>query len=105
MGGTLPGQPPLRTWGGQGSGALCALCAETIGPDQCEYEFEYANASPARGRAAVHVHVECYSVWERARPAAQVAQTGLGLGRLSGSKRDARISRRGLDPEHGSDSS
>lgn len=73
IGDTLPGQPPLRTWGGQGSGATCAICAEPITPDQCEYEFEYAKAGAARGCATVYVHVQCYSAWELERPAPQLA--------------------------------
>jgi hypothetical protein len=73
--GGLPGQPPLRTWGGLGSGSKCAICAAEIRPDQCEYEFEYASTGSARGRTTVHVHVQCYSAWELERPATRLAQS------------------------------
>jgi hypothetical protein len=72
--GRLPGQRPAHTWGGRGSGAACAVCAESISPEQFEFELEYARAGNANGLVNLHVHVSCCSTWESERRALQRSQ-------------------------------
>jgi hypothetical protein len=77
--GRLPCQPPARSWGGRGTGAACAICGEQIGPNQLEYELEFARAGSTQGQAGIHVHLQCWSTWELERLAVQ--STGSTHGR------------------------
>lgn len=61
--GQLPGEAPLRTWGSQGSGLLCALCDQPITSDDVEYEIE---AQLDNAIARFRFHRECESVWRGA---------------------------------------
>jgi hypothetical protein len=74
--GSLPREPPARTWGGRGSGAPCAICGAPINPDQPEFEFEYGRVGNGNGPANLHVHVPCCSVWESERKALSWRRTG-----------------------------
>jgi hypothetical protein len=64
--GKLPDRSPERTWGGQGSGTCCAICDEWLRPDEVEFELEFATGSNG-GVENHHVHVCCFSAWERHR--------------------------------------
>ena len=76
--GRLPCQRPARSWGGEGTGAACAICGEQIGPKQLEYELEFTRAG-SQAQARVHVHLQCCSAWELERLALQ--STGSARGR------------------------
>jgi hypothetical protein len=65
--GKLPDRSPERTWGGQGSGTCCAICDERLSPHQVEFELEFATGDDGRGGENCHVHVCCFSAWERQR--------------------------------------
>ena len=56
--GTLPRQPPLRTWGSLtgGGGDLCAVCDERISPGDAEIQ-----ADSADGQHSFY-HPVCYNL-------------------------------------------
>lgn len=56
----MPYREPLRTWAGQGSGAVCNGCGGNIGAHEIEYEIEMpaGNAVPS-----LHFHFVCYRNW------------------------------------------
>jgi hypothetical protein len=58
--GHLPATLPSKTWGGFGSGAVCALCAKSITVDQLETEFE----DPAQRGRIYRLHLQCQAAWE-----------------------------------------
>jgi hypothetical protein len=61
--GSLPAREPAETWGGRGSGAVCALCEKTIEEHQFEYEVE----TSVRGAVqTLRFHVACESAWSGA---------------------------------------
>jgi hypothetical protein len=78
--GKLPGQHPVRTWGGRGSGEPCAICGELIRPNESELEVEYGGAGNGgrngngNGHTNLHLHVGCCSAWEAERRALSAAQ-------------------------------
>lgn len=61
--GRLPLRQPDRQWGGNGSGAHCSICGELIGTSALEFELEFDGDDDAAGRH--HVHVRCFTEWER----------------------------------------
>lgn len=63
----LPDRSPERTWGGPGSGTCCAICDEQLRPDEVEFELEFATGDNGIGGENCHVHVCCFSAWERQR--------------------------------------
>ena len=65
--GKLPDRSPERTWGGPGSGTCCAICGERLRHDEVEYELEFATGDNGKGAENYHVHVCCFSAWERQR--------------------------------------
>ena len=66
--GRLPGQPPIRTLGGRGSGERCALCGEPIQDDQMEVELEFARrAGDTTEIQRYRFHPSCCVAWERAK--------------------------------------
>jgi len=70
---TLPLRRPDRMWGGRGDGAPCAICHSPVRADELEFELEYLSAD---GLANHHVHVPCFTAWERERDNV-LAQDGL----------------------------
>jgi hypothetical protein len=79
--GTLPDCSPQRTWGGQGSGASCAICGELISRDEVEFELEFARGSggsgPGSGPDNYRVHFGCFSLWETERRKLELARARL----------------------------
>jgi hypothetical protein len=65
--GKLPRRRPDRTWGGPGAGAPCAVCAQSIRPDQVEYELQFADAADAHRMDRFQMHLRCFAVWELER--------------------------------------
>ena len=61
---TLPTRPADRMWGGRGEGDECSICRSPVTSDQLEFELEYLSAD---GIAKHHVHVHCFTAWERDR--------------------------------------
>ena len=57
--GRLTCDPPANVWGGHGTGALCEVCGEPIGPDEVEYEVHLTVDRPLTCR----LHLQCYEVW------------------------------------------
>ena len=65
--GKLPTRRPSDTWGGFGSGALCAVCDMRLGPGDVEIEFEVRPEGAANG-VAYMMHVACHAAWEAELP-------------------------------------
>jgi hypothetical protein len=59
--GQLPGQVPLKMWGGPGIGQPCALCDKPILRGEVEYELEGHIDGTLR---SFRFHVVCQSVWQ-----------------------------------------
>jgi hypothetical protein len=59
--GLLPRVPPVRTWGGPGSGLTCSLCDQPITASEPEFELQLEAAVPVR------FHRECHAIWDYAR--------------------------------------
>ena len=70
---TLPTRGADRMWGGRGEGAECSICNLPVQSDELEFELEYILAD---GLAKHHVHVHCFTAWERERDNV-LAQDGL----------------------------
>ena len=58
-GGRLPSRPPSKSWGGYGSGAVCAVCRRQITRDQLEAEFQDGTLGQP-----YHLHLQCLAAWE-----------------------------------------
>jgi hypothetical protein len=56
--GRLPQSPPSPMWGGKGTGLTCAVCGDSIGLDQVEYE-----TNDPRGGESLRFHMQCHTVW------------------------------------------
>jgi hypothetical protein len=56
----VPNSKPLRTWAGQGTGAICNECGGSIEPHQIEYEIEMPHGSDT---PSLHFHFVCYRDW------------------------------------------
>jgi hypothetical protein len=63
----LPNPPPTSMWGGPGCGASCAVCGEPLKRDEIEYELVFADNPDGGGLRTYHVHVKCFTAWERER--------------------------------------
>ncbi len=66
----LPRLPPLRTWGGSGSGELCPVCGDFIEPTDKELEVEFAAADHGGDVREFHLHLPCFAAWDFARQSA-----------------------------------
>jgi hypothetical protein len=94
--GRLPRHRPERWWGGPGCGDhFCTICGERIGPDQVEFELEYAGASNGNGNAEANLYVDlaCLSAWNLERNSmSRSLNAGLspatGDGTMTGSERE-----------------
>jgi hypothetical protein len=66
--GSLPRNNPTRTYGGQGSGDICALCGALIRDSEVEFEavFVLLDSSSTMTRS-YHFHRTCHQVWDRER--------------------------------------
>lgn len=53
-------QPDRTTWTGTGSGAVCAVCGEAVGPSQMGVEITLNRANMAQ----YFFHTICFSAWE-----------------------------------------
>jgi hypothetical protein len=61
--GRLPRHVPERSWGGNGTGRICALCDEPITPDEIEIELE--SWIDGEGLRTFQFHGACHLMWER----------------------------------------
>jgi len=57
--GQLPSAPPIRMWGGEGTGSPCSLCDKAI--EEAELEIEQRINGKVR---TYHFHVLCESLWQ-----------------------------------------
>jgi len=55
----LPARPPSKSWGGYGSGAICAVCRRQITSDQLEAEFQDGTLGQP-----YQLHLQCLAAWE-----------------------------------------
>ena len=62
--GKLPSRAPTRTWGGPGVGADCSVCGVPVGPDEMEFEIQFARDAGKPGLDKFHVHIRCFAAWE-----------------------------------------
>src|SRR5438309_4809187 len=69
--GKLPTRKPDRTFGGPGMGKSCAVCGDTIPPEQMEVEIEFNLDGALAGRGSYHLHPWCLAAWEFERGQAQ----------------------------------
>ena len=62
--GRLPPRRPDRTYGGHGSGVVCAICGlKTIKEDaELEIEFDRDDGNPGMDRH--YLHPPCFAAWE-----------------------------------------
>jgi len=58
-GGRLPARPPSKSWGGYGSGTVCAVCRRQITSDQLEAEFQDGTLGQP-----YQLHLQCLAAWE-----------------------------------------
>jgi hypothetical protein len=65
--GKLPNRQPESVWAGQGCGACCTVCGESLKRDELEYELEYAHAHHGADANIFHVHIKCFTAVERER--------------------------------------
>ena len=71
-GARVPAVRPKGTWGGNGTGALCAICGLSIPRDEMGFEVEFpGEAAPAR---TYHLHTQCLAAWELERHALEAEQ-------------------------------
>jgi hypothetical protein len=63
----LPTRRPDRMWGGPGLGADCAICRAPVKREEIEFELEFARDSDDPGQDTFHVHVRCFTIWERSK--------------------------------------
>ena len=61
----LPTRRPDRMWGGPGGGANCAICRGPVKRDEVEFELEFARNGEDSRQDTFHVHVRCFTIWER----------------------------------------
>ena len=61
----LPTRRPDRMWGGPGGGANCAICRGPVKREEVEFELEFARNGDDPGLDTFHVHVRCFTIWER----------------------------------------
>lgn len=72
----VPAGRPKGTWGGDGTGALCAICGLSISRHGIGFEVEFSGeTAPAR---TYHLHSQCFAAWEFERRAleAEAPQKG-----------------------------
>jgi len=62
--GRRPAQPASRTFGGPGTGAICAVCGEPVTRSQMELEIEFNRHGTAPGLDRYHLHTKCFAAWE-----------------------------------------
>lgn len=60
----LPRRAPNHTWGGPGSGAPCAICADTLTPDDRMFELEFTGEGAGQATENYPVHLRCFATWE-----------------------------------------
>lgn len=94
--GALPDRAPARTWGGKGVGAQCTICADAITTQDIEFELEFAEENPVRGK--YRLHLRCFCAWEferatmsgarHAAPAGEVLKEANGDGTIRRRERD-----------------
>lgn len=65
--GRLPSCSPEQTWGGPGAGDRCAVCDQPVTRDQIELELRFPPQPGGRAIGTSHLHIECFSAWERER--------------------------------------
>jgi hypothetical protein len=63
--GKLPTTQPAHKFGGEGSGAICPVCGESVRPQQMELEVHFARPGGALDR--YHLHPRCCAAWETER--------------------------------------
>ena len=62
--GKLPIRRPDRIWGGRGEGMKCSVCDVPVTEAEIEFELEFFRAPEV---ARHHVHLDCFTAWERER--------------------------------------
>jgi hypothetical protein len=52
-------------WGGPGVGFECTICRTPVKRDEVEFELEFLRDGVDPGREKYHVHIRCFTAWER----------------------------------------
>lgn len=98
--GRVPDLLPHRTWGGRGTGAICAICREPVAYDEVELELEFLVGNGCQAAVSHPVHLQCFAAWEAERQS-PVADAPSGNGHLPDRGNDGRISVRELGSASG----
>ena len=61
--GRIPAAKPKGTWGGDGTGAPCAICGLPIPEVEIGFEVEFSQ-DVDRGSGCCHLHSRCFAAWE-----------------------------------------
>jgi hypothetical protein len=61
----LPNRRPDRMWGGPGVGFECTICRTPVKRDEVEFELEFVRDGVDPGLDKYHVHIRCFTAWER----------------------------------------
>jgi hypothetical protein len=64
--GRIPYSRPRRMWGGPGAGVECSICFQPIQRDEIGFELDFGSDGE-RSEPAHHVHLRCFSAWDRER--------------------------------------
>lgn len=95
--GRVPSRQAVRTWGGSGNGARCAVCSRLVRADQLGFEVDFKMPGDLIDIGAYHMHVSCYHAWEALVASAGIDATLKGLKSLK-HEGSMRANERGAQP-------
>ena len=61
-------------WGGPGVGFECTICRTPVKRDEVEFELEFVRDGGDPGNDKYHVHIRCFTAWERNLASSQGAR-------------------------------
>ena len=96
--GSLPDILPYLSWGGRGTGAICAICREAVHDHEVELELEFLVGDTSQPTVNHPVHLQCFAAWEIERQSRVAdASPPPGNGHLPAEGNGLRLSERELD--------
>jgi hypothetical protein len=63
--GTIPNRRPDGSWARPGGDSICSICKLLITFVQMEFELHFARNGDKAGVDEFHIHIRCFSAWER----------------------------------------
>ena len=76
--GRLPTRRPDRTYGGHGTGAICAICGLKTTKEEAELEIEFDRDGTNPGMDRHYLHPRCFAAWEFERTKTRDGHDGSG---------------------------